>query len=162
MRQHYKKDKKMVNEEDTGARAGQGGAGPSGRLLGSETWSLPDLLTPWLAGPPMNPDPWLCLGPWVKYRQSAASPPRRLCSFSSLFPGFFSLPIRLQRERVGGEEMESRNVSETLNRVCVCSHSPTCLDFPLLHRSPSSSSSHLLYIYASPQSNKFILSSSNL
>lgn len=90
------------------------------------------------------------LWPWVKYRQSVASPP----IFSSVFflrslsTGFSSLPIRHQRERVGGEEMESRNVSETLNRVRLCVLSKSNLsDFPLLHSSPPfSSSSHLLYI----------------
>lgn len=38
----------------------------------------------------------------------------------SLSRGFSFLPIRLRWEKVGGEEMERRNVSKTLNRVRLC------------------------------------------
>lgn len=151
--------RKMQLVKDGGASCPWGGAGPSG----SEIWSLPYLLTFWLAGPPMNPDPWLCLGlvtlSEVQAERCVFSQALICALSSSLFSPWLFLSAHSSLAREGrqggdGEQKCQRDIKQSAS-VCALivqpvwfpsppSHPPFLLLtsplYTLLHRAINSSS----------------------
>lgn len=130
----------MVYEEEAKRRwrkLNRGGVGPSGRLLGSETWSVPDLPTSWLAGPHMNPDPWLCLGLVTLSEvqaQRCVSSQTLVCALSPLSLPWLLLsahssPVREGRWGGDGEQKCQRDIKQSAS-VCALIVQPVWFPSP--------------------------------